>query len=237
MSDDQNVYQQIGKLIRKQIADKEKLNELTQVKRRKLAECERQTVEAMKDYLSSSEPIWNRMYQDSNKLLALENSSINSATPILDAFKDLKVYLDLKFSEMDRKFTDLDRKLDSKFANLYSMLDSSFADLDKKLDRNFSEMKLQLFQLRNMNLNKQGEYVIAIPFLDSTWPEEHNLPEIKTASDIDALTRDHCREYLTGYGISFREDETISLKEKLRDMIGFLFVKDMVYTFHGFGTE
>lgn len=60
------------------------------------------------------------------------------------------------------------------------------------------------------------------------------LPTILNIEDIENLTREQCIRYLRGYGVSFTNNETISLKKKLRDTISFTLRSDSIFDFHSF---
>lgn len=63
---------------------------------------------------------------------------------------------------------------------------------------------------------------------------DDDLPTILNIEDIENLTREQCIRYLRGYGVSFTNNETISLKKKLRDTIGFTLRSDSIFDFHSF---
>lgn len=64
-------------------------------------------------------------------------------------------------------------------------------------------------------------------------PDE-DLPIFLNIEDIENLTREQFIRYLQGYGVSFTNNETISLKKKLRDTIGFTVRSDSILDFHSF---
>lgn len=201
MSEQQYPYIEINRLCQEKRRNEAEFEREKQRMAQKLVDCEREVNE---EYLAVVQPLLTAIQDNSNQLLELENRTMGSITPFTDAIRDLRVH-------MDRRFNDLDRKV--------------------------SGMSVQQLQLRNLIMTRDGEKAVPVPFLDGSWPEDKGLPEIISVEDIDRLSRPQCREYLTGYGISFAENETVNLKKKLRTVIGFGLMTDVAYSFSGFDTR
>ena len=117
----------------------------------------------------------------------------------------------------------------NRFASDMSDLKGDMSGLSTALNR----VNFRIARIENKELRASGFSSGKLPFLNGQEPDE-DLPPILNIEDIENLTREECVRYLRGYGVSFTNNETISLKKKLRDAIGFTLRSDSVFDFHSF---
>lgn len=60
------------------------------------------------------------------------------------------------------------------------------------------------------------------------------LPPIASVQDIDSLSKQECQSYLRAYNVEFHPNESVKLKERLRDAIGLGLRYDMEFQFESF---
>lgn len=79
-----------------------------------------------------------------------------------------------------------------------------------------------------------GCKAILVPFLTAEAILGYQLPPIASVEDIDLLDRHDCQTYLRAYKVQFYPNETVKLKERLRDAIGLAVNHDVSFQFSGF---
>lgn len=104
----------------------------------------------------------------------------------------------------------------NRFASDMSDLKGDMSGLSTALNR----VNFRIARIENKELRASGFSSGKLAFLNGQEPDE-DLPPILNIEDIENLTREQCVRYLRGYSVSFTNNETISLKKKLRDAIGF----------------
>ncbi|EPY51574.1 hypothetical protein SPOG_05058 [Schizosaccharomyces cryophilus OY26] len=107
--------------------------------------------------------------------------------------------------------------------------ENGFSGLFNRIGR----MEARIDRIANVQRRSLGFPIDVVPFLNGEEPTE-KLPQIRSVEDIDLLTKDQCTSYLNGYGIRFNPNETIKLKERLRDVVGLMSAYDLAYQFSGF---
>ncbi|KRZ98478.1 uncharacterized protein AC631_05765 [Debaryomyces fabryi] len=122
--------------------------------------------------------------------------------------------------QMKRDMVQMKRDMDSKF----TLIDSRFVTLEHS--------HLCVF---NVVRRSVGYDAVSVPFLNREENQEE-LPPVLSVQDIDRLTKEQCQKYLRGYNVQFHPNETIKLKERLRDSIGLLASPDRDYQFASFST-
>ncbi|WBW75593.1 DUF1773 family protein [Schizosaccharomyces osmophilus] len=108
--------------------------------------------------------------------------------------------------------------------------------LEGRLDRlemKFDRLEMNFSRSQNIQRRSMGCSANIIPFLHGDQPDD-DLPGITSVEDIDRLTRDQCTRYLDGYEIPYNYNETIRLKERLRDAVGLISPYDITFCFSGF---
>ena len=150
-------------------------------------------------------------------------------------FTSLKADMDGKFtslkSDMNGKFTSLKADMDGKFTLLETGLYNNFASIDSR----FAKLEYSHLCLFNSFRRMNGYEAVSVPFLNSEENQEV-LPLILSVQDIDGLTKEECQRFLRGYDIQFHPNETIKLKEKLREGVGLMARYDYEYKFTTFST-
>ncbi|EPY50117.1 hypothetical protein SPOG_03585 [Schizosaccharomyces cryophilus OY26] len=113
--------------------------------------------------------------------------------------------------------------------NRIGRMETRMDRMETKMDR----MEARIDRIANVQRRSLGFPIDVVPFLNGEEPTE-KLPQIRSVEDIDLLTKDQCTSYLNGYGIRFNPNETIKLKERLRDVVGLMSAYDLAYQFSGF---
>jgi hypothetical protein len=155
-----------------------------------------------------------------NKLTSLQKEVASLKTDMDGKVASLKTDVASLKTDMDGKFTSLEAGLYDNFA----LVDSTFAKLE------YSHLCL-FNSFRRMN----GYEAVSVPFLNREENQEE-LPLILSVQDIDGLTKEECQRFLRGYNIEFHPNETIKLKEKLREGVGLMARYDYEYKFATFST-
>ncbi|EPX71704.1 cell surface glycoprotein [Schizosaccharomyces octosporus yFS286] len=133
----------------------------------------------------------------------------------------------VRFDGIDRRLDGIDRRLDG--------VDRRLDGVDRRLDGVEVKLNKQEYQNRrlyNIQMRSQGRLVDVVPFLNGEEPDP-DLPRICSVEDINGLTRAQCTRYLEGYGIRYGPNETIKLKERLRDAVGLESLGDNQFRFTG----
>lgn len=159
------------------------------------------------------------------------NNIKTSFTNMDDKFTSLKTEVASLKTDMDSKFTSLKTDMDGKFTSLGTGLYNNFASIDSR----FAKLEYSHLRLFNSFRRMNGYEAVSVPFLNREENQEE-LPLILSVQDIDRLTKEECQRFLRGYGIQFHPNETIKLKEKLREGIGLMAQYDYEYKFTTFST-
>ena len=159
-----------------------------------------------------------------NKFTSLQKEVASLKTDMNDKFTSLK-------TDMDGKFTSLKADMDGKFTLLETGLYNNFASIDSR----FAKLEYSHLCLFNSFRRMNGYEAVSVPFLNSEENQEV-LPLILSVQDIDGLTKEECQRFLRGYDIQFHPNETIKLKEKLREGVGLMARYDYEYKFTTFST-
>ncbi|EPY52307.1 hypothetical protein SPOG_01635 [Schizosaccharomyces cryophilus OY26] len=131
-------------------------------------------------------------------------------------------------SRMETKFDRMETRFD-RMETRFDRMETRFNGMETR----FNGMDMRNRKTENIQLRSMGFPINIVPFLNGTQPDD-DLPEIRSVEDIDGLTRDQCARYLDGYGIRFNFDESIKMKERLRDVVGLISVYDLSHHFSGF---
>ena len=84
---------------------------------------------------------------------------------------------------------------------------------------------------RRMN----GSSAALVPFLNVEAMLD-DLPPIGSVEDIDSLSKQECQTYLRAYNVEFHPNESVKLKEKLRDAVGLAVSHDVAFQFGNFNS-
>ncbi|WBW72040.1 cell surface glycoprotein [Schizosaccharomyces osmophilus] len=101
------------------------------------------------------------------------------------------------------------------------------------IDQKLNKQEYRYYRLHNIQMRSLGKSIDIVPYLNGQLPDI-DLPRIYSIEDIERLTKDQCTRYLNGYGIRFGPNETIKLKERIRDAVGLHSVTDAEFRFSGF---
>lgn len=134
--------------------------------------------------------------------------------------------IDDRFASLEDRFTSLEDRVTS--------LGDRVTSLEAKVEDGFNLSNYNTTCLNNMFRRMNGCKAIPVPYLDTDITLEHELPSIGSVEEIDLLDRHDCQAYLKAYNVKFHPNETVKLKERLRDAIGLAVRHDMSYEFSGF---
>ena len=127
--------------------------------------------------------------------------------------------------------TNLEAKMNEKFNSFETSLNRKFALIDSR----FVSLEHNHLCVFNVVRRMFGYDAVSVPFLNREENQEE-LPPVLSVQDIDGLTKEQCQKYLRGYNVGFHLNETIKLKERLRDAVGLMFSSDRDYRFTPFST-
>lgn len=117
----------------------------------------------------------------------------------------------------------------SRFSNLETQMNTKFAEVDSR----FIAMEYRYSCLYNCIRRSCGYSAVSVPFLNRDEDLEE-LPSILSVEEIDRLSKQECQIYLRSYNVLFHPNETVKLKERLRDAIGLIVSHDRDYHFANF---
>ena len=143
----------------------------------------------------------------------------------------LKTDMDGKVASLKTDVASLKTDMDGKFTSLEAGLYDNFA----LVDSTFAKLEYSHLCLFNSFRRMNGYEAVSVPFLNREENQEE-LPLILSVQDIDGLTKEECQRFLRGYNIEFHPNETIKLKEKLREGVGLMARYDYEYKFATFST-
>lgn len=120
------------------------------------------------------------------------------------------------------------------FTNEMSRVNDKLDSLERRMESGFNLSDYRNACLVNMFRRMNGCKAIPVPFLAAEAILGHQLPPIASVEDIDLLDRHDCQTYLRAYQVQFHPNETVKLKERLRDAIGLAVNHDACFQFSGF---
>ena len=160
-------------------------------------------------------------------------------TMVNEKFSEAPEWFTSEMNNIKSGLTALETKVDDKFAVMevaINSLESRLGTLESRLGTLESRLDtLEYGHLRLFNyLRRTDSYdAVSIPFLN-TEENQEELPPILSVHDIDRLNKEQCQKYLNGYRVMFHPNETVKLKERLRDALGLLAGYDCNYRFTTF---
>ncbi|CUM49595.1 unnamed protein product [Debaryomyces tyrocola] len=148
---------------------------------------------------------------------------------IKSSFTNLEAKVEEVQTNLEEVETNLEAKMNEKFNSLETSLNSKFALIDSR----FVSLEHNHLCVFNVVRRMFGYDAVSVPFLNREENQEE-LPPVLSVQDIDGLTKEQCQKYLRGYNVEFHLNETIKLKERLRDAVGLMFSSDRDYRFTPF---
>lgn len=130
------------------------------------------------------------------------------------------------------------KDLKGEFAGLkgeFEGLKGEFADLKGGMDSGFKMSEYRHVCLYNMFRRMNGSSAALVPFLNVEAMLD-DLPPIGSVEDIDSLSKQECQTYLRAYNVEFHPNESVKLKEKLRDAVGLAVSHDVAFQFGNFNS-
>jgi len=155
-------------------------------------------------------------------------------TTEMDSIKSSFAILDNKVTSLDNKVASLDNKVTS-LDNKVTSLDNKVTSLETDMDNKLAILEHNHLYVFNFVRRRVGYDAVSVPFLNREENQEE-LPSILCVQDIDRLTKEQCQKYLRGYNVQFHSNETIKLKERLRDALALIGFPDRDYQFASFST-
>ena len=150
---------------------------------------------------------------------------------IKSSFTKLEAKVDEIQTNLEEVQTNLEAKMNEKFNSFETSLNRKFALIDSR----FVSLEHNHLCVFNVVRRMFGYDAVSVPFLNREENQEE-LPPVLSVQDIDGLTKEQCQKYLRGYNVGFHLNETIKLKERLRDAVGLMFSSDRDYRFTPFST-
>jgi len=155
-------------------------------------------------------------------------------------FKDLKRDLNKDVKDLKIEFKDLKRDLNKDVKDLKI----EFKDLKRDVKRDLRDFKGDMYsgfkmseyshiRLYNMFRRMNGYPATPVPFLNVE-AIMNELPPIGSVQDIDSLSKEECQTYLRAYNVEFHPNESVKLKERLRDAVGLAISYDLEFQFGSF---
>lgn len=158
------------------------------------------------------------------------------------SFTNLEAKVDEVQTSLEAKVEDVQANLEDVQTNLEAKMNEQFHSLETSLNRKFALIDSRFVTLEhnyscvfNVVRRMFGYDAVSVPFLNREENQEE-LPPVLSVQDIDGLTKEQCQKYLRGYNVEFHPNETIKLKERLRDAVGLMFSSDRDYRFTPFST-
>ena len=145
-------------------------------------------------------------------------------------FKDLKG----EFAGLKGEFEGLK----GEFAGLkgeFEGLKGELQTLKGGMDSGFKMSEYRHVCLYNMFRRMNGSSAALVPFLNVEAMLD-DLPPIGSVEDIDSLNKQECQTYLRAYNVEFHPNESVKLKEKLRDAVGLAVSHDVAFQFGNFNS-
>ena len=85
----------------------------------------------------------NGMNNHETRIILLEKTCID----IGETLKRLEIKMDHGFDKIDKRISDLDKKMDAGFERLDKKMDAGFERLDKKIDSGFERMNSRVWSI------------------------------------------------------------------------------------------
>ncbi|CUM55142.1 unnamed protein product [Debaryomyces tyrocola] len=145
----------------------------------------------------------------------------------IDACSDEIKGLKRGFKDLKGDFAD--------FKGDFADLKGDFADLKGDMDSGFKMSEYRHACLYNMVRRMNGSSAVPVPFLNVEAMLDELSP-IGSVEDIDSLSKQECQTYLRAYNVEFHPNESVKLKEKLRDAIGLAVGHDVGFLFGNFNS-
>ncbi|EPY53079.1 hypothetical protein SPOG_03626 [Schizosaccharomyces cryophilus OY26] len=139
-------------------------------------------------------------------------------------------------ARQNQRFEALEERMNQRFEAMEARQNQRFEALDGRLygiEQKLNRQEYRYCRLHNIQLRFLGKSVEVVPFLNAEEPDS-DLPRIHSVEDIENLTKNQCTNYLDGYGIRYGPNETIKLKERLRDAVGLQSLGDAEFRFSEF---
>ena len=137
-------------------------------------------------------------------------------------FKDLKRDLNKDVKDLKIEFKDLKRDVKR-----------DLRDFKGDMDSGFKMSEYSHIRLYNMFRRMNGYPATPVPFLNVE-AIMNELPPIGSVQDIDSLSKEECQTYLRAYNVEFHPNESVKLKERLRDAVGLAISYDLEFQFGSF---
>jgi hypothetical protein len=150
-------------------------------------------------------------------------------TMVNNKFNEAPTWFTSEMNNIKSGLTDLETRMNSKLAVLEASLNTKLAVLEASIDT----LDYRYLCLFNYQRRMGAHEAISVPFLDREINQEE-LPPILSVENIDRLTKEQCQNYLMGYKVQFHPNETVKLKERLRDAVGLMASHDLNYQFSTF---
>lgn len=135
--------------------------------------------------------------------------------------------------DMNSGLNKLREDIYSESNRLKEYMDSGFNKLREDMDSGFKKSDYRFACLYNMFRRMNGHKAVPVPFLNMQ-SVVGELPPIYSVEDIDSLSKANCQTHLRAYNVEFRPNETMKLKERLRDAVGLMVDHDLSFRFGGF---
>lgn len=150
-------------------------------------------------------------------------------TMVNNEFNQAPEWFTTEINNIKSGLTDLETRINNKFAVLETSLNNKFTAIDSRLDT----LDYRYLCLFNYQRRMGAHEALSVPFLDRGMNQEE-LPPISSVENIDRLAKEQCQNYLRGYKVQFHSNETVKLKERLRDAVGLMAGHDLNYQFSTF---
>lgn len=179
-----------------------------------------QTVEQAMESYNQNPPGWftNEMSEIKRDIKYLRRD----IKDLKGEFKDLKRDLNKDVKDLKGEFKDLKRDVKR-----------DLRDFKGDMDFGFKMSEYSHIRLYNMFRRMNGYPATPVPFLNVE-AIMNELPPIGSVQDIDSLSKEECQTYLRAYNVEFHPNESVKLKERLRDAVGLAISYDMEFQFGSF---
>lgn len=190
------------------------------------------TIELNRLVSSVLENMIEKRLKEAPEWFTTEMAGIKSSFTKLEAKVDeIQTNLEEVQNNLEEVQTNLEAKMNEKFNSFETSLNRKFALIDSR----FVSLEHNHLCVFNVVRRMFGYDAVSVPFLNREENQEE-LPPVLSVQDIDGLTKEQCQKYLRGYNVGFHLNETIKLKERLRDAVGLMFSSDRDYRFTPFST-
>ncbi|EPY53242.1 hypothetical protein SPOG_05700 [Schizosaccharomyces cryophilus OY26] len=132
----------------------------------------------------------------------------------------------------NRQNQRLDARLEA-FENRQNQRTDAIIESLHSINQKLNRQEYRYHRMNNIQMRSLGKSIDVVPYLNGQEPD-FDLPQIHSIEDIENLTKDQCTRYLDGYGIRYGPNETIKLKERLRNAVGLESLGDNEFPLSGF---